>query len=312
MDEFSLHVIGCGSALSMHGRHPSAQVITHGNFHCLIDCGEGTQDRLKQAGIKPFKIEVILISHLHGDHIFGLPGLLGSFSHLKRTEKLTIYGPVGLKGMLESIFSYSSMRFSYPLHIIENTPEGLESLWSKDDFEILTFPLNHRIPCNGYLLRELGVKAKFRKEQIEAYALSTDQIKAVERGEEAIIDGEKIPASEFLYPLEKPFSYAYCSDTRYDMKVIPWISGVSVLYHETTFMSEKVDLADLTGHSTAHQAAKIATKAGASCLMTGHYSSRYKDLMPLINEAKEIFNNVILAEEGKKYSLRSLANATNS
>lgn len=308
MDEFILHVIGCGSALSMHGRHPSAQIIQYGPLYCLIDCGEGTQDRLKQAGIKAFKIDIILISHLHGDHVFGLPGLLGSFSHLKRTEALTIFGPPGIKGMLESIFSFSSMKFTYPLHIIENAPEEISLLWSNESLEILTFPLDHRVSCNGYLLREKRLKPRFRKDKVAAFALSPDQIRAIGRGEDVIVNGESVTASTFTYPPEAPISYAYCSDTRYDPKIIPWISGVSVLYHESTFMKDKSDLAEQTGHSTAQQAAQIARLANASCLITGHFSSRYKDLNPLIEEAKENFSHVVLAEEGKKYNLRTLIN----
>ncbi len=312
MDEFNLYVIGSGSALSMHGRHPSAQVIQYGQFYCLIDCGEGTQDRLRQAGIKPFKIDLILISHLHGDHIFGLPGLLSSFSHLKRTEALTIYGPVGIQGMLESIFKFSTMKLTYPLTIIENTPESLESLWSNGYLEIFTFPLDHRIACNGYLIRELKVQVKYRKDIIDAHQLTLQQIKDVGRGLSVHVNGQDIPAVEFVFPPQPPLSYAYCSDTRYDHRLLPWIQGVSVLYHETTFMDDKESLAEQTGHSTAGQAGRIAREADVSCLMTGHYSSRYKDLSPLIEEARDKFSHVIQAEEGKKYSLRSLVNGGKS
>lgn len=306
MNEFILHVIGSGSALSMHGRHPSAQVVQYGSFYILIDCGEGTQDRLKAAGVKAFKIENILISHLHGDHVFGLPGLLGSLSHLKRTKALTIYGPIGLKALLESIISLTSMKLSYPLHIVESAPESIMPIWENGSLEILTFPLNHRVPCNGYLLREIRPKTRFRKEQIESFGLSPEQIKAVGRGEDIIVRGEVLSASTFTFPAEDPMSYAYCSDTRYDKRIIPWISKVSVLYHEATFMHDKSELADETGHSTAQQAAEMARLAKVSCLITGHYSSRYKDLLPLITEAREVFAHVLMAEEGKKYNLKSL------
>ncbi len=306
MDEFNLHVIGCGSALSMHGRHPSAQVIQYNNVYCLIDCGEGTQDRLREAGIKPFKIDIILISHLHGDHVFGLPGLLGSFGHLKRTEPLSIYGPAGIKGMLESIMTYSNMKVPFPLHIYENSPTGLQPLWSDTDIEILTFPLNHRVACNGYLFKETKSKVKFRKEKVEAFSLTPEQIKAVGRGEVVTIGGEMISASSFIYPPQAPMSYAYCSDTRYDQRIKSYINGVSVLFHEATFMHDKADLAELTGHSTARQAGQMALEVNAACLITGHFSSRYKDLEPLKLEAEEVFNHVIVAEEGKKYNLKSL------
>ncbi len=308
MDEFNVYVLGCGSALSMHGRHPSGQIIQYGDIFCLIDCGEGTQSRLNQYGIKPFKIEMIFISHLHGDHVFGLPGLLSSLAHLKRTTPLTVYGPIGIKGFLESIFTYTSQKITYPLSIVENDIDDIKTIWSNDRLEILTFPLNHRVPCNGYLFREIGHSIKLRKEQIEAHALTVDQIKAITRQQDVLVNGKSIPASVFIHPPQPRLSYAYCSDTRYDEKIIRWIGNVSVLFHETTFMNDKEVLANQTGHSTAQQAARIAKMANANCLMTGHFSSRYKDLLPLLDEVKEKFSHAILAEEGKKYKLRSLVN----
>lgn len=308
MNEFNLYVIGCGSALSMHGRHPSAQVIRYNQLQCLIDCGEGTQDRLKEAGIKSFKIDLIFISHLHGDHVFGLPGLLSSFSHLKRTAPLTVFGPTGLKGLLESIINFTSLKVTYPLHIIEHDVDALTEIWSDDELQISAFPLNHRVPCNGYMFKERKQKPRFVKEKVEAHRLTPQQIKAVERGEQVVVSGVEMPAASFLYPPDDLFSYAYCSDTRYDPRIVQWIKGVSVLYHETTFMEDKLDLADQTGHSTARQAAMIAAESGVGCLITGHYSSRYKDLWPLLDEAKQVFHHALIAEEGKKYDLRSLVN----
>jgi ribonuclease Z len=210
--------------------------------------------------------------------------------------------------MLESIFSFSSMRFTYPLHIVESTPTDITAVYSNDWLEILTFPLDHRIACNGYLMREIKVKPKFRKEKIAAFALSPDQIKAAGRGEDVLVEGKKIPANTFLYPSKTPMSYAYCSDTRYYPAILRWIDGVSVLYHEATYLHDMQKLADQTGHSTAQQAAQIARNANTSCLIMGHFSSRYKDLNPLIAEAKASFRQVILAEEGKKYNLKSLIN----
>ena len=308
MNEFNLHVIGCGSALSMHGRHPSAQVVRYNQLQCLIDCGEGTQDRLREAGIKSFKIDLIFISHLHGDHVFGLPGLLSSFSHLKRTAPLTVFGPVGLRGFLESIITFTSLKITYPLHIVENDADGCRELWFDGELQISAFPLNHRVPCNGYIFRERKQKPRFIKEKVEAHRLTPLQIKAVEKGDNIVASGIEMPAAAFLHPPSALLSYAYCSDTRYDQRITEWIKGVSVLYHETTFMEDKLDLADQTGHSTTRQAAKIAAESGAGCLITGHYSSRYKDLQPLLDEAKEVFDHALIAEEGKKYDLRSLAN----
>lgn len=307
MDEFTLTIIGSGSALPMHGRHPSAQVVQYDDLCCLIDCGEGTQERLRPAGVRPFHIDIILISHLHGDHIFGLPGLLSSYTHLGRSEPLSIFGPVGLKGFLESIIGYTEMKVSFPLNIIEESPASPTCILKRTNIEIWTFPLFHRIACNGYVFRELSSNIRLNKDRLHEYGLTPIQIKAVKRGEEIEHHGNMIPAAVFILEPLPPVSYAYCSDTRYDQRLLPFIQGVSVLYHETTFMNELEEMADHTGHSTAGQAGLMADKAGVSCLITGHYSSRYKDVRPLIAEAEVNFRHVIESEEGKKYSLRHLA-----
>src|SRR5688572_1743989 len=192
MAEFAMTVIGSGSALPMHGRHPSAQVIQYDDFFCLIDCGESTQMRLKDAGVRLFKIKIILISHLHGDHVFGLPGLLSTFSHLQRKEPLTVYGPVGLKGLLDSIIRYTELKITYPLQIIESDPKEPTRIWSQGNFEIMTFPLDHRIPCNGYLLREVSPVLKLKKESVTQLGLTVQQIQAIQRGEDIIVNGKRI------------------------------------------------------------------------------------------------------------------------
>lgn len=307
MDEFTLTIIGSGSALPMHGRHPSAQVVQFDDLYCLIDCGEGTQERLRPAGVRPFQIDIILISHLHGDHIFGLPGLLSSYTHLGRKEPLSIFGPVGLKGFLENIIGYTEMKVTFPLSIIEESPIGPNRILKRANIEIWTFPLYHRIACNGYMFRELSSNIRLNKEFLHEYGLTPVQIKAVKRGEEIEHFRGRIPASVFIMEPLAPISYAYCSDTRYDQRLLNAIQGVSVLYHETTFMNDLEEMADHTGHSTAGQAGLLASEAGASCLITGHYSSRYKDVRPLVEEAGENFRHVIEAVEGKKYNLRNLS-----
>lgn len=307
MSEFALTIIGCGSALPMHGRHPAAQVVTYEDLCCLVDCGEGTQERLRHAGIKPFKISIILISHLHGDHVYGLPGLLSTFSHLKRTEPLTVFGPVGLKGFLEGIIKYSELTFSYPLTIVERDPKKLNRILVHDHFEIFTFPLYHRIPCNGYLFKELKSNIKLKKDKLHELELSIEQVHALLRGEDIQVNGNIIANGELTFGSAPPISYAYCSDTKYDIRLVSWIRGVTVVYHETTFMNDMAQMAGQTGHSTAGEAGKIATAAGISCLITGHYSSRYKEVDPLVMEAGENFGNVIASEEGRKYNLRNLA-----
>lgn len=307
MADFTLTILGSGSALPMHGRHPSAQLIQYEDFYCLIDCGEGTQERMILAGVKPFKIKYILISHLHGDHIFGLPGLLSSFTHLKRTEPLTVFGPIGIRGLLDAVFNYTELHLTYPLTIIEQEATSLTTIYEEGNVEVLSFPLYHRIACNGYMIREKVPQLHLEKEKIKTANLSVDQIQSLKKGEDISIEGAIISYEHFLRSPSSVISYAYCSDTRFDMRLVSWIKGVTVLYHETTFMNDMAAMAEITGHSTSVEAGRIASAAEVICLITGHYSSRYKDTGLLVEEARAHFGFVLQAEEGKKYNLRSLS-----
>ncbi|HZV72052.1 MAG TPA: ribonuclease Z [Saprospiraceae bacterium] len=307
MAEFAVTVIGSGSALPMNGRHPSAQVVQYDEIFCLIDCGEGTQTRLRDSGIKPFKINVVLISHLHGDHVFGLPGLLSSFSHLQRKNELIVFGPAGIKGLLDEIIKYTALKINYPLQIIETDAKGLTKIWSKGNLDVFTFPLQHRINCNGYLLKERSALYKLKKDAVESLKLTPEQIHQLQQGGDLEINGRIVLNHELTYGAERPLSYAYCSDTQYSKRIIPWIKNVSVLYHETTFRNDLYETAEQTGHSTAGDAGRMASEAGALCLITGHYSSRYKDVADLIREAEVHFPHVLESIEGKKYSLKMLS-----
>src|SRR4030095_12390059 len=202
MAEFAVTVIGSGSALPAHGRNPSAQVVQYDHSFILVDCGEGTQMRLRTFGIKPFKINLILISHLHGDHVFGLPGLLTSFSHLQRTEKLTVCGPIGIKGLLDAIIEYTESKINYPLEILEFDPQGLLKIRTQGNLEIFTFPLAHRIKCNGYLFKEKSPVLKLRKEVVESLKLTPDQLHLLQNGKDIEISGKVIPNNEFAYGAE--------------------------------------------------------------------------------------------------------------
>jgi ribonuclease Z len=306
MAQFAVTVIGSGSALPMHGRNPSAQVVQYEDAYYLIDCGEGTQNRLRSSGIKPFKIKVILISHLHGDHFFGLPGLLSSFSHLQRKESLTVFGPEGIKGLLDEIMKYTEMKINYPLSILERTPIGLDKIWTQGNLDVFTFPLHHRVKCNGYLFKEKSPLFRLRKEIVEPLKLNPDQIHELMKGLDIEIKGTRISNLQLTYGEEQPLSYAYCSDTRYDRKIIDWIKNVTLLYHETTFKNDLLETAEQTGHTTAAEAGRLAKEAGVSCLLTGHYSSRYKDVTDLIQEAEIYFPHVLESIEGTRYSLRQL------
>ncbi|MEO6131988.1 MAG: ribonuclease Z [Saprospiraceae bacterium] len=312
MAEFAVTVIGSGSALPINGRSPSAQIVQYDDLCCLIDCGEGTQTRLREAGIRIFKISVILISHLHGDHVFGLPGLLSTLSHLQRKEELRVYGPVGIKGLLNGIINHCALKLTYPLKIIETDAENLIKIWTKGNLDISTFPLLHRIDCNGYLLKERAQIFKLRKEIVEPMKLTHDQLHQLQKGDDIEVNGIVIPNHRMTYGEEGLLSYAYCSDTQYSSRIIPWIKNVSLLYHESTFRNELAETAELTGHSTAGDAGRMAADAGAYSLLTGHYSSRYKDVKELILEAKQHFPNVYESVEGKKYFLRQLSQGLTS
>lgn len=307
MSVFTLTIIGSGSAMAMHGRHPSAQVVRYGDTSILIDCGEGTQDRLRQAGIKLFSIQTILISHLHGDHVFGLPGLLSSYAHLKRTTPLKIFGPPGIEGLLREVIRYTELHFAFPLTITELSSDLPAVIGEEDGLTVHSFPLQHRIPCRGYLLRENSRQIRLRKDVVEELQLPIELRKALLRGEGISFHGQHWQNSQLTRPAREPVGYAYCSDTRYDPKIASWLKEISVLYHETTFMEDLAEMAEITGHATAREAAQIAKAAGVNCLITGHYSSRYKDLAPLLEEARKVFPNVLPAEEGKVYDLRELA-----
>jgi ribonuclease Z len=307
MVEFNVTIIGSGSAVPMHGRHPSAQVVQYDDAFFLIDCGEGTQLLFKDAGIKPFRIKIIFISHLHGDHVFGLPGLLSSYSHLGRSELLTIYGPIGIKGLLESIIHFTELKIRFPLEIIEVETSGPECIYATDDFEILTFPLRHRIKCQGYLFREKKQTMRFNKDALKTLSLNPEQIRKAIDGQTIVMHGrEVLPKDIFLPPLS-PMSYAYCSDTAYLPSLASWLKSVNVIYHEATFMNDLKELAKETGHTTAGDAAKIALDAQAGCLVLGHYSSRYKSLAELLEEAKAVFPKTVLSEEGKLYKVREMS-----
>jgi ribonuclease Z len=307
MAEFALTIIGSGSALPMHGRNPSAQVLQYDHIFCLIDCGEGTQMKLKDAGVKLFRIEVIVISHLHGDHFFGLPGLLSTLSHLGRKEKLHLFGPPGLQNLIEAIKHYTQLHITFPIQIEELEPTGLQSIWTSGNLEILTFPLHHRVPCNGYLFREKKAIIKLKKEAVETHKLTTRHIKDLLEGKDIEVEGRQFSNDTLTHGIPQILSYAYCSDTSYNEGIVPFIRNVTLLYHEATFKNELKAMADKTGHSTAGEAGQIARSAGVKCLLTGHYSSRYKDATDLVEEARQFFPNSLLSVEGKKYNLHKLA-----
>ncbi len=298
-----LQIFGISAATPAYGRHQSAQYMQVGKYHILIDCGDGTQYQLLRHKVSIQKIDYILISHLHGDHYLGLMGLLFTMSLNQRSKYLHIFAPFGLKDIIEAQLNVanSTLNFEFEVHEI-NTFES-QVLVEKDALMIRNFPLDHRIPCMGFRVDEVYSKRKLKKEKLPMN-LSPDQLKALTKGEDIQdTSGQLIKNESLTYPLEKSKSYAYCSDTCYSEAILDAIQGVDLLYHEATFLQEHAERAAQTKHSTAHDAAKIATLAKANKLIIGHFSSRYKELGSFLIEAQEYFENCELAEEGKVYLL---------
>ncbi len=300
MQNFELTILGCSSATPTSTRNPSAQLLNIAERFFLIDCGEGTQIQLRKYKLKFQRINHIFISHLHGDHYLGLIGLLSSMHLLGRTVDLHLYCPAELEEIIELQFKHSQtfLRFKITYHPHKYIANDL--IFEDTKVEVRTILLNHRIPCCGFLFTEKPLLANILKEILQKYHIPVQQILAIKGGADFITtEGELIPNSKLVSNKPKPRSYAYCSDTCYDERIIEFIQGVDLLYHEATFLNDMLSRAKETYHSTALQAATIAKKAQAHQLMIGHYSARYKDLQPLLDEAQSVFTNTILSIEGK-------------
>lgn len=302
---FKITILGTGTARPTTQRHHSAQVLNMHEQYYLIDCGEGTQLRLLECGINLMKINAVFISHMHGDHMFGLMPLISSMGHMGRGTPLTVYAPYPMVEVLEFHFTHFDSRL--PFEVIYRETDTREHLMIYENrvMEVWTIPQRHRVPSAGFLFREKAPGLNVRKEAIERYALGIAQITAAKRGEDIYgDDGSLIAAnSEITYVPYAPRSYAYCSDTQYSGKVTSLVQGVDLLYHEATFAEQDKALAKDTGHSTAVQAAKTALIAGAGGLLIGHISSRYKDEQILLDEARSMFPATELAVEGKTYEI---------
>ncbi len=300
MQNFELTILGCSSATPTSTRNPTAQLLNIAERFFLIDCGEATQIQLRKFKLKFQRINHIFISHLHGDHYLGLIGLFSSMHLLGRTVELYLYCPPELEEIIEVQFKHSQtyLRFKIVYHHHKFIANDL--IFEDNKVEVRTILLNHRIPCCGFLFTEKPLLANISKEILQKYKIPVEQILAIKGGADFITtEGELIPNSELVSNKLKPRSYAYCSDTCYDERIIEVIKGVDLLYHEATFLNDMLSRAKETFHSTALQAATIAQKAEVHQLMIGHYSARYRDLQPLLDEAQTVFSNTILSIEGK-------------
>lgn len=298
-----LTILGCHSATPRITTHPTAQILEIGGHVFLIDCGEGTQVQLRKYKVKFNRIKHIFISHLHGDHVFGLIGLISTFRLLTRETELHIYGPKGIKEMITFQLKLTNSWTNYPLHFHELTETTSTLIFEDEKVEVHTIPLDHRVYTNGFLFKEkegerkLDVHAATKANIDKAYYRKLKQGFDVENKDGKLIKNEsvtKLPST--------PKSYAFCSDTAYDETIVPIIKQATVLYHESTFLEQHEALALPTKHSTAKQAAKIASLADVGTLILGHYSTRYTSLLDFKEEAQPIFENVELAEEGKTFA----------
>ncbi|WP_113922724.1 ribonuclease Z [Cognataquiflexum aquatile] len=303
--EFEVTILGSNSAIPAHGRNQTSQLVSVGNSFLLIDCGEGTQIQLRKFKLKFGRIDFILISHLHGDHFYGLMGLISSFHLVKRERLLTIFGPSGLDEIITTQLKYTNTKLSFPLRFVPTQAEGKNLILEEPMFRVFTFPLQHRIPCTGFLIEEKPGLRNMVKEKLVKTKMPVEAIVSLREGKDVVDPDGKVlyRVEEYTYPPKQSKKYGYCSDTVFDPTLVNFINGVDLLYHEATFGDDETERAGTTFHSTSRQAGIIAMKANVGKLLLGHYSSRYKDLTPILDQAKEVFENTYLSEEGVTYSI---------
>ncbi len=292
-------ILGCHSASPHENKNPTAQLLDIKAHRFLIDCGEGTQVQLRKAKVSFVHIKHVFISHLHGDHFYGLPGLISSFRLLGREAPLHIYGPKGIKEVITLLLKLAHSWTNFPLHFHELTAQDSEVIFEDEHVSVRTIPLKHRVYTNGFLFSEKLGNRRLNKDALADYAIDKSQFSLLQAGKDVTDEtGTIIQNAALTLDPHKPKKYAFCSDTAYDPSIVPLIQGVDLLYHEATFLQQHAHLAAKTGHSTAQEAAAIAKEAAVGKLILGHYSSRYKDLTPFILEAQEIFPQIILAADG--------------
>lgn len=297
-----LTILGCYSATPRTFTNPTSQVLEINNHIFLIDCGEGTQVELRRNKIKFSRIKHIFISHLHGDHFFGLIGLVSTFRLLGRDVPLHIHGPRGIKEVITLQLKLSNSWTDYPLHFHELTNTESEIVFEDEKIMVRTIPLQHRVYCNGFLFREKPGDRTLLIDKVSNYDIDKAYYRGIKKGKDVVLDNGTIISNEELTDPPKPVkSYAFCSDTRYNEEKIPLIKDVTVLYHESTFLESHKHLCAKTGHSSAIEAATIAKKANVGSLILGHYSTRYENIELFREEAKTVFDDVEIADDGKVF-----------
>ena len=302
MQQAKLTILGCGSALPTRRHFPSAQILTLRDKQYLIDCGEGTQIRLRQMKVTNTRFGHVFISHLHGDHCFGLIGMISSFGMLNRTADLHIHAHLDLETLLAPQLQYFCTELSFKIYFHAIDPAKHELIFEDRSVSVYSIPLKHRVPTCGFLFEEKVRERHIIREMIDFYQIPVSQIHKIKKGEDFITaDGETVPNERLTMPPTPPKRFAYCSDTAFNETIIPLIEGVDCLYHEATFAEDELKRAAKTMHSTSYQAADIAKKAKVKKLIIGHYSARYSNQEVILEEARNVFPNTILGEDMMSY-----------
>ena len=302
--KFELTILGCGGAIPTLERKPTAQYLNIQDRHFLIDCGEGTQIQLRKYNCKFSKIDHIFISHLHGDHFLGLFGYLSTLSLLGRTNCIYIYAPKDLKKLLLSHHEIIGKKLNFDIEFIELNFTESELIFEDSVVEITSFPVFHSVPCCRFIFKEKPSKSRIIKEKIEELGLSIEAIKKLKNRENFEIDGSHINYEDVTTAGQRSRSYAYCADTSFNNKIIPYVENSDLLYHEATFLETQLDKAVKTRHSTATQAATIALNAHVKQLLIGHFSARYKKADEFIKEAKKVFKNTVACYDGYIHEIK--------
>lgn len=304
MEPFKIHILGCGSALPTLKHNASSQLIEMRGKCFMVDCGEGAQMQFRRSHIHFSKLNAIFISHMHGDHCFGLMGLLSTLGMLGRTSKLRIYAPKDYEPLFRQQVEFFMQTMEYEMEMIPVDTEKQQVIYEDHSLTVETVPLQHRVPCCGFIFREKPTLPHIRRDMIDYYGIPVSQINNIKNGADwTNEDGDIIPNTRLVQPADSPRSYAYCSDTRFVPGLKEKVKGVTVLYHESTYTSEQEDRAKIYYHSTARQAATIAAGAGVGTLLLGHYSARYNDEQVLLEEAKAVFDHSILSQEGMVFDV---------
>ena len=299
-----LHILGCYAATPRTLTNPTSQVLDINNHLFLIDCGEGTQVQLRKNKIKFSRINHIFISHLHGDHFFGLPGMISTFRLLGRDKEMHIYGPKGIKEAITLLLKLGDSWTDYPLVFHELTSKEPELIYEDMKVSVTTIPLDHRVYTNGFLFKEKLGERKLNIDAVAKYKIDKSYFQNIKNGKDVVSeDGLTIDNTELSFDPPAPKGYAFCSDTAYKPDMVEQIFGVDVLYHESTFLDSDSHLSGKTKHSTAKEAAAIAKAANVGTLILGHYSTRYKSIVLFKDQAQAIFQNVELADDGKVFEI---------